>query len=1312
MANENIREVSPLITPDSIRTTLNFLNAFNETHTKRFNGYEDINGSKYVGTVENFGDEILIESRKMLMDRPSLKRLFDVNTFGDYFDISYSELSETYTQQNMIIASLKKDVLLDYKEYSIILYNCEMEESVRSTQDGDDGNEQTKKYDNAYAWESIERDQHSHSIITSFTDKKGLMYLIKDKFYSTRTTPILKIDDDEIPLRLEFEFDPELTSYKFHKNISTDDFGIDITDNLDGTYNITIPLSSKLIDLPILWITNDLFATTPTLDVTYNRQIFSNSEAFNALSNEERETVNQINFDFIVGADNQGNKIVYLKPYRDDGVQLTQHNSFGISYEFDAFSEAYDPAYVLTNKGEEVSYIRIYLASSDGIFGWITYTYNNEEVRLSLRGPGAHVTGHGTQYESYTENWNIGRFEEHRHVLSNELVNGMMDELRDKYVYKYTCERNFFLSGLPEEDDSDVYPDYDVNTPLFDLRYKETYFPFNGDRGNNVSGIHIDAGTDYNNHAVIKDNGIIHELDQFDGLPIYFKSLKDRDIHRSHVELYTIRDRLDRINQHVYAKQTAGLILDSAVPQDEIKQLVDNDDIVIYYKGHSEFGFYKDKITSTTNALSEITFTDENTFSLSRMTEHEQEQKFTYHGNRTFSLGLMGFDPEMEKGRVYAITNDPIRYSNNGSNERAPRTLARICDIPTDFGQLMHIENTSPTLVFDQYYTRTETNCTTEILNKLWNECCTNPVIVRYEGFSKNKRWIHQLNSDDQPLRVWFHRDDLENEYYTVNNFGAKLDLHEAEFNIFKSGKNYKVGDTFYFIIGGYAIDGTVTSVTEPTGEVTGYSVSLPDDAITDPNNMRSYSQSFNTENHLSENGSGLMVNVTFTSAYWNSMKRVINKETLNPNMIAFSYDPYQNIWIWKYDTVLNDWVKATQMTGTPVRNYKYDLSNPIARGYRSFNDVLIYNLINSNNIINHLYAEDPGLYRISEKHLIEVPNSFNFEFDNKDLLLDYNADSRFYAFEETGNSLSVRLHAFDFLTPSYNNKQTNRVLLPRFNKLNINSISNKSNKFMVSDESVVQPKLYLFMPNRSYNIIHEEEPLFQTSSRYMIDNRKLITYDDFLYVGDDDDIMWIQKNGTVISNIYQYNEFAIPKAYDTVRQDVLVLPRSSKETLYTDFYNIDNDVVHNMNDSTFDALYEINRYISKTDSSYYIKPDPSLITYIHTQVVEYSDDMTDVKPISKQPTGAFVDVTTEAVDINATVNDKKVCIPPMYVFELESDIEEIPSDYHIYDENNNDITSLCMIIQNTGNLTSYGPEYYKWIYVSATNKNGWIKIK
>ena len=71
--SEPIRESSPMIGPDSLRKINQVNKAFFETHTKRNYGRADVYGSQYSGTVENFGFEMLLESRKLKMQKPSLK---------------------------------------------------------------------------------------------------------------------------------------------------------------------------------------------------------------------------------------------------------------------------------------------------------------------------------------------------------------------------------------------------------------------------------------------------------------------------------------------------------------------------------------------------------------------------------------------------------------------------------------------------------------------------------------------------------------------------------------------------------------------------------------------------------------------------------------------------------------------------------------------------------------------------------------------------------------------------------------------------------------------------------------------------------------------------------------------------------------------------------------------------------------------------------------------------------------------------------------------------------------------------------------
>ena len=90
MTDKAPMEFSQYVGPDSLRKTTQLLKNLYDLHTKRYCGYEDINGSQYAGTVENFGSEMLLEARKMLMDKPSLKNIFIENSFDFYFDIQYS----------------------------------------------------------------------------------------------------------------------------------------------------------------------------------------------------------------------------------------------------------------------------------------------------------------------------------------------------------------------------------------------------------------------------------------------------------------------------------------------------------------------------------------------------------------------------------------------------------------------------------------------------------------------------------------------------------------------------------------------------------------------------------------------------------------------------------------------------------------------------------------------------------------------------------------------------------------------------------------------------------------------------------------------------------------------------------------------------------------------------------------------------------------------------------------------------------------------------------------------------------------------
>ena len=51
LSNNIPKEYSPFISPDGLRSTLQFLRNYYDSYTKKNYGYEDINGSQYSGEV-------------------------------------------------------------------------------------------------------------------------------------------------------------------------------------------------------------------------------------------------------------------------------------------------------------------------------------------------------------------------------------------------------------------------------------------------------------------------------------------------------------------------------------------------------------------------------------------------------------------------------------------------------------------------------------------------------------------------------------------------------------------------------------------------------------------------------------------------------------------------------------------------------------------------------------------------------------------------------------------------------------------------------------------------------------------------------------------------------------------------------------------------------------------------------------------------------------------------------------------------------------------------------------------------------------
>ena len=233
--------MTPLSTPDTLRKTLKLLKRFYSGYTDRYMGYTDVNGYKYNGTVENFGSEVYLEARKLLMEKPPIEMVFPGNTFNFYFDISYSELIGTYEQQNMFVATLKENVLRSNCTYKIVFYDCEKRYILRSE---------------------------------SWSDPD----VYHETFIMTRSNPVLQIHtpdgDEDIELVVSNDETYDIV-YSFHlnkTNYDPDHPNTDLVESWDEENGVLTlrELTFRDVNIPLIWIYSDAFNVLPDIGFVNN----------------------------------------------------------------------------------------------------------------------------------------------------------------------------------------------------------------------------------------------------------------------------------------------------------------------------------------------------------------------------------------------------------------------------------------------------------------------------------------------------------------------------------------------------------------------------------------------------------------------------------------------------------------------------------------------------------------------------------------------------------------------------------------------------------------------------------------------------------------------------------------------------------------------------------------------------------------------------------------------------------------------------------------------------------------------------------
>lgn len=1207
MANESIKEVSPFMTPDSLRATLKSLKHFNDLHTKRYQSYEDVKGSKYVGTVENFGDELLIESRKLLMDKPPLKSLFSINTFTEYFNIEYSDLIDTYSQQNMLVAILKTDALVSTHNYHIEYTDCELDVVYRSE-----------------SWGTY--------------DEKISPTVIRDSFYKTTTPPVLVIENPalhieptRIPLKLEVN-DVSQTTYFMHYDTTTEDmYDAKPTPGADGKYSFSIDINKNQSGLPFVWMTNDVFLTFPNIDLCYVYEGFTSTCPPLSLGTD-------------------GQNITKVFPYTDPSCLPDDSINDWMMYAIPMGDLIKDD--IKENLSMTISQIEI----TNGVES-IKVHYDLSVAKISLIDCG----------------WELYEDEERGLIAKISLS-------------------KFANNALPNK----------VPTAAMIVHFDDVALKYEGERNSVTSGIHVDAGTDYTNHSVIKYDGIVHNLDGFDGLPSYFGNLLSREIHRSHVEVYTIRNRIHDINEQTHEKQTAALILDSAIPQKELHKLGKDVPIVIRYVASSQKYETVGEPPSVNNSLSEITYVDNNKFGNINIFGQYKLPQFIYHGNRTFSTGTGELDPELEYGRVYIISNDPIAYSNNGSNEseyhKSSRTFARICDIPTDYGQLIHVKHIAPTVVFDDKYTPSEVGYTKEDKEYLYNG-----LFSLYAYFNTGESIPHNTHKlifkKTENLDSYLTYPYLKSEYLKYAKLSLPVKISNSlnvTFEIQNNGTGYAVGDTFYFLIGGRAFDCTVDTVSG-NGLVTAFSIVTDISAIEIPqSNLDGPVTIFKTVTTSSVNGKGLQIKLTVNPSYWDSIQPT-REDDVPDGLFAFKYDEFDNIWIWEFNVTTHKWEQKVQVTGEPVTHNYYDLNNRYSRTDRTLKNVMMYNFLNSQNKIDETYANDPMCLNKTLSNDVEVihqtrilDHDYNPNRNNAESITMMNKNGGIYLTKEGEESNQMDVTMVNYNIPHNGTDKTNSVLLPMLHNVNTIEYYNKSNKFMVSSVDGYQPSLILYSPTRSFMT---KTPNISTSENVKLTTDEYpITYYDAL--SNDTDNSWILRDGTTTSTIYEYNEFDPDPIYNTICENVDKKDESELLSMLDEFgYD------HSSLNYDIDTLRAYVKRVCYDGSvnPVYKKNDIVKVRDINETVMTRKNN--HVEPVGKQQRGAYINVSDEEYNVSVSIDKSEAYGIPLYFFVIEdTDVSVIPSSYRVTDACGNDISEYSVLIL----------DHIRYVF----RNNTWVPIK
>ena len=1102
---------TPYMSPDALRATLQLRKRFYDLHTKRSAGYMDLNGLQYTGTVENFGSEILLESRKMKMQKPPIASAVCNDTLSYYFNIQYSDLIDTYDQQNMLMACIKPNTMLSNHTYQIQFTDCERVVMLRAEADGDT------------------------TVHPRF-------------FYRTFINPVLMIDNDAMPLFVNGEDNTDHHAvYYFAMNSTTENF---IDESSTDSTILTIDLKSY-DDLPFIWFCVDTMQSYPSFDWVGNTD-FQNRPLLSNGSNGQHQ--HQL-FPYIYGVTNVPEELTdvvwYIKAYGDfvDTESERNYSTRVTKIEFIAWN------------ADESAFTSSPVAVR-------SITYDESYTKISL--------------QELTDGWDFRRPTTGDYDYDDITYNNP--------VYAIIPLSRFESNYVDTSVDVSVEPAFHV---IFDTDH---YVAYESETVNMVSGAHIDFTTDHSDHSVIKKFGTIYGLNEFDGLPPYFNYYLGKTIHRAHVELYTIRDNANSLNQTVMEKQTAAIILDSSIPDNEIHEILPSLRSVIVYSHDRLYVTDRDAIVSNINFATDIVFVDKNHFADRTIEKYVNEKRFVYNGYRHFSLGIPDLDPSLEYGRGYLITNDPSSYENNDLTDhiKSERTMARICDIPTTYTQLQNISGVSPTLVIDTKYVRQTASFNESDFQRLWNGLQTrwyrltilrrytpggapiDPPVETIEYTPYLNRFLYAFDPDTIETQVGFTVTPTR-----IFPLLEKTISGDVSFHVSEPGTDYAVDDILGFNIGGVFLHAVVTDVTGVDNELVDFDLSADASDEIAFANLDGLATPYDLTS-TSGNGSGARMVMDVSSELFNESIPTQDGGVAGI-FTLIKDDNIEGLYVLPFDHETNTWLTdhMIQLTGyLDPGVYAYDYS--IDRKYHTFPQVLLNNMLKyfqfePNQLIYPDTELRPIEYTAVSKALSYPDYTIESIMDGTDLssLIDefgYNKWNSFIAVVPDTSHTSSYVNAWSYDMECMSDSENNDIFI-KHNRMHVKDYDGSWNGLKFG---YLNGRIIPYM----YDIMHTTNDVYtdQTNILRLI-SKETVTLREFLSSSESPSDMdrLISNDGVLQYNLYRFDHLSRLHQLMTLEESI------SQET----DEHIEDLIVNAYGDKTVTSIFDSYKeyeYVSGTE--------------------------------------------------------------------------------------------------------------------------------